>query len=271
MPYKDPEKKKAWEKKNRGAGSRHRVWTGIFYEESAEEGWYEELLEFDLPVCVSPIHDKDVWTARDARKNPKVIEGEVKKAHRHWVAEYPQPVDYATVKEDFSFLGCSSIKYVKSKSSMALYLCHLSAEARKAGKAQYDPAEVLEFGGANWHDWCSELQDLHSMMKEMRVWLRENAAIHHWEFAEFQDWCDEFNDEWSRALDLKCAWAIGNYIERQRQRIEYRRKVERQARAVQPDEPSGDGACVGLSTTPTQGGADPRPRPDGDLPGLLIL
>lgn len=227
MPYKDKEKKAQWERENRGAGSRHRVWTGIFYDESSPD-WFDEFLEIDLPVCVSPVHDRDVWTARDARKNPTVCEGEVKKAHRHWLAEYPQPVSFAQVKDDFSFLGGSNIKYVKSKASMALYLCHLSAEARKAGKAQYDPEDVLEFGGANWRDWCAELNDIHATMKQMRVWIRDNWNLIGGEFSDFQDWCDENNDEWSRALDLHCAWAIGNYIERRRNKIEQRRKLDRE-------------------------------------------
>ena len=61
-----------------------------------------------------------------------------------------------------------------------------------------------------------ELEDLHSLMKQMRVWLRENPQIHHWNFSDFQDWCDENNDTWSRVLDLKCSWAIKNYMDEQR-------------------------------------------------------
>ena len=38
MPYKDPEKKKQWEKENRGAGKRHKVWMFIFYPDTAEIG-----------------------------------------------------------------------------------------------------------------------------------------------------------------------------------------------------------------------------------------
>lgn len=37
----------------------------------------------------------------------------------------------------------------------------------------------------------------------------------------------KLDDMWSRALDLKCAWAIGNYIDRQRAKIEHAKKVER--------------------------------------------
>lgn len=228
MPYKDPEKareaKRKWEKENRGRGKRHRVWMFIFYENTANDGWRDEADELGLPFCVSPLHDKDTWTKADERKNPKHKMGELKASHYHGLVEYPQPVDYDQVKEDFAFLGTHSIKYAKSKASMAIYLCHL----KSPDKAQYDPNEVLEFGGANWHDWCSELEDVHAMMLEMRAFIRENNFT---EFADFQDYCDEYNDMWSRALDLKCSWAIGNYIDRYRKRAEQHAKDIEQARA----------------------------------------
>lgn len=190
----------------------------IFYPDTAEVGWRDECDELGLPFLVSPLHDRDVWTAADERRNPDHIEGEVKVAHYHGLAEYPQPVDYDTVKEDFAFLHTHSIKYAKSKASMALYLTH----EKCSDKVQYDWRDVLEFGGANWHDWCNELEDLHAMMKEMRRYIIENNVA---EFYEFQLWCDENNDMWSRALDLKCAWAIGNFIERRRNAIQQAAKL----------------------------------------------
>lgn len=75
MPYKDPEKAKAakrkWEQENRGRGKRHRVWMFIFYENTANDGWRDEAEELGLPFLVSPLHDMDVWTKADERKNPK--------------------------------------------------------------------------------------------------------------------------------------------------------------------------------------------------------
>ena len=138
MPYKDPEKQKEaqrkWEKENRGTGKRHKVWMFIFYPDTAEVGWRDECDELGLPFLVSPLHDRDVWTAADERRNPDHIEGEVKVAHYHGLVEYPQPVDYDTVKEDFAFLHTHSIKYAKSKASMALYLTH----EKCSDKVQYD-------------------------------------------------------------------------------------------------------------------------------------
>lgn len=236
MPYKDPEKKKQWEKENRGRGVRHRVWMFVFYPDSVDPDWVEIADELGLPFCVSPLHDRDVWTKHDERKNAKHKAGTLKKPHWHGLVEYPQPVDYATVRDDFGFLHSANVKYAKSKASMALYLCHIGTR----DKAQYDPSEVQEFGGANWHDWCGELEDVHATMLQMRVWLRANVAVHHWEFSDFVDWCDTQNDEWSRALDLQCAWAIANYMDKQRAKTIYLAKVEREMVREQTEEGEED-------------------------------
>lgn len=51
MPYKDKEKQREaqrkWEKENRGAGKRHKVWMFIFYPDTAEVGWRDEWSPFD--------------------------------------------------------------------------------------------------------------------------------------------------------------------------------------------------------------------------------
>ena len=217
MPYKDPEKQREyqreWEKKNR-RGTRHKVWTFIFYPESADEDWREIMDEMGLPICVSPLHDRDTWTKRDEKKNPKHKEGELKKPHWHGLVEYPNPTTYEQVVEDFAFIKSKSVKYAKNKAAMALYLCHLASP----DKARYAVDEVQEFGGADYKDWMAEIENVHATMKEMRSWLKANVAIHKWELTEFLDWCDENNDTWSRAIDLKCMWPIGNYMDRMRSR-----------------------------------------------------
>lgn len=96
MPYKDKEKQREaqrkWEKENRGAGKRHKVWMFIFYPDTAEVGWRDECDELGLPFLVSPLHDRDVWTAADERRNPDHIEGEVKVAHHPCEGAFCDPL-----------------------------------------------------------------------------------------------------------------------------------------------------------------------------------
>ena len=62
--YKDPEKqkeavKRAEEKRKQKNGERHKVWTLIFYPDSAPSEWRDLLADKHLKVWVSPIHDRD--------------------------------------------------------------------------------------------------------------------------------------------------------------------------------------------------------------------
>lgn len=79
MPYKDKEKQREaqrkWEKENRGAGKRHKVWMFIFYPDTAEVGWRDECDELGLPFLVSPLHDRDVWTGCGRAQEPRPHRG----------------------------------------------------------------------------------------------------------------------------------------------------------------------------------------------------
>jgi hypothetical protein len=243
MPYKDPEKqkqaKKEWETKNR-KGKRHKVWMGIFYEDSCPN-WRDHFNELTFPVCVSPLHDADIWTDADEQKNPEHKAGQLKKPHRHWLAEYPVQQSYEDVLKDFEFIGNMNVKYAKSLGAMARYLTHDGW----TDKAQYSPEGILEFGAASWSDWCAQVEDINAQMKEMRAFIREANIT---EPADFQDWCDENNPVWSRLMDMKCQNAIYRYIDRNRARI--------------VAEISGK-SLRGFSTTPPQGGTEPRtPNPN---------
>lgn len=246
MPYKDPAKakeaKRKWEEKNR-KGKRHEGWLAIFYEEDCP-GWEQELEELGIPCLVSPLHDRDTWTEHDEKKwgSRGVTAGTKKKPHRHLVAQYPNPVDYDTFRRDFAFLGGVSqeferglchVKYARTIPGSTLYLAHETAECRKLHKAPYDPTLILEFCGASYAEWKSAAVDLHACMKEMREFIREHNVT---EFADFQDWCDTENDEWSRLLDLNCAWAIGNYIDRRRSKLQQQARIARAAVSQQAEE-----------------------------------
>jgi hypothetical protein len=41
---------------------------------------------------------------------------------------------------------------------------------------------------------------------------------------------ERYYDMWSRALDLKCSWAIGNFIERRRNAIQQAAKLDHEKR-----------------------------------------
>ena len=213
MPVTDPEKQaekqKRYRERKKASGVVERAaWMAVFYEESCPE-WRDFLDDVGLPCVVSPVHDRDVWTVADEKKDARRKAGTAKKPHRHLLIRYPRAVSYEQVVEDFAFLKSKNFKYVKSLSTMAAYLCHL----KSPDKAQYDPEGIVEFGGACWRDWLSDVEDLHAEMQAMREhivrYARETGRA---DFHEFWVWCDMHNDTWSRLLDTKCSAAIERFM-----------------------------------------------------------
>lgn len=222
MPYKDPEKKKEADKRadaKRKAknGERHKVWTGIFYPESAppEDEWREEMSQKHVKIWVSPEHDADKWTVADAKKNAAHKAGTLKKNHRHYIAEYETQVDLQTFLDDFAFLnGGHNVKYVRSLRSMVRYLCHLD----DPDKAQYDRDKVLTFGGADF-DIVEQLgsHERHEALKAMRAFIRDNGIV---DFCDFVDYCDEAEAAWSALLDDNSSYVIEKYIKSRRYKMQ---------------------------------------------------
>lgn len=242
MPYADKEKQREAQRRyeeTKRKGKRHKVWMGIFYEDSCPN-WRDYFSELTFPVCVSPLHDKDVWTAADEEKNPEHKAGTLKKPHRHWLAEYPVGQSYENVLEDFSFINNKNVKFAKSLGAMARYLTHDGWPE----KAQYSPDGVIEFGSASWSDWCAQVEDINAQMKEMRQFIREFNV---YEPADFQDWCDQNNPVWSRLLDMKCQNAIFRYIDR--------------CRARQVAEITGKSMRGTFYDSPAWGNRTPNPEP----------
>lgn len=221
MPYADPEKKKAKqkeydEKRKEKNGTRHRVWTGVFYPDSASKEWTDLLSELHVKVWVSPLHDKDTWTQVDEKRDKEHKAGTLKKPHHHFIVQYDTQVDSRTVTNDFNFLKGPqvAIQSVRSITSMIRYLIH----ADDKNKAQYSMNDIKLFGGATL-DSIGEVssKDKGKMLRDMRKCIREHNFIY---FDEFFDYCDDCEQEWSYLLDNGYTYPIREYIKSRAYRIE---------------------------------------------------
>lgn len=219
VPYKDKEKereakKRYEEKRKKQNGERHKVWTLIFYPDSAPDDWAEELSQLHMKIWVSPIHDRDEWTPNDEKKDPKHKAGTAKKPHYHLIAQYEVQVDRETFLGDFSALnGPQSVKAVKSLISMVRYLVH----ADDPDKAQYAKEDVFTFGGADL-DLVEQLgtHERHEVLKAMRAFIRANNVT---DFCDFVDYCDECEMSWAHLLDDNSSYVIEKYIKSRRYKL----------------------------------------------------
>lgn len=125
MPYKDPEKKKQWERKNRGKGTTKAIWWGYLYFDSAPENW-EQLIRESGYEAVWAVHDKDVRPT-----------GEVKETHAHVAVRFSHAVDLETAKAVLTSFGVkeASVQYRDNWRAVCRYMVHMD----DPDKYQYDP------------------------------------------------------------------------------------------------------------------------------------
>ncbi|MGG6854964.1 UNVERIFIED_CONTAM: replication protein RepB, partial [Streptococcus canis] len=106
------------------AKEKARYFTFLLYPESIPDDWKMKLELLDIPMAISPLHDKDI-----DKKN-----GGFKKPHYHviYVAKNPVTIDSVRLKIKRT-LGDNSLSIVqivrKSMENMYLYLTHESKDA----------------------------------------------------------------------------------------------------------------------------------------------
>lgn len=113
-----------------------RYFTFLLYPESVPEDWLDKLETLDIPMAISPLHDKD--------ESPL---GGYKKPHWHviYVAKNPVTTDSVRIKIQ-RLLGEKSVAMVqivaRGMESMYLYLTHESKDAIAKHKHVYPKNEI---------------------------------------------------------------------------------------------------------------------------------
>lgn len=120
------------------AKEKARYFTFLLYPESIPTDWIQKLESLDVPIAISPIHDKDLSN----------VEGQkYKKAHYHviYVAKNPVTADSVRVKIK-RLLGEKALAKVQivasSMENMYLYLTHESKDAIAKNKYKYKKSDI---------------------------------------------------------------------------------------------------------------------------------
>ncbi len=108
-----------------------RYWMFEFYPESAPTNWKEVLQQTMLPICVSPIHDRDLNQT-----------GEPKKAHYHALAIFSGPTTFQNVKKSITEKLNAPIPIIPLSLKGAYeYFTHKN----NPEKFQYDKKDIIYF------------------------------------------------------------------------------------------------------------------------------
>lgn len=165
-----------------------RYFTFLLYPESIPNDWITKLESLDIPMAISPLHDKDL---------SKVEGQKYKKAHYHVIYVAKNPVTPHSVRMKIKrLLGNQSLAKIQivatSMENMYLYLTHESKDAIAKNKRVYDKKNIkllnnfdidryitldVEDKEDMLNDVCDMIDD-HDLanMRELRRFVRMNGS-----------------------------------------------------------------------------------------------
>lgn len=142
-------------------------WILVLFEDNIEKNpnWKEKLINSHLRFCISPYHNKDIWTEADIIEHPEREEyikehlGEPKKPHYHVLIHCDQNTTFSTMKEITQEMNLPIPLVCRSPYGMYHYFTH----EFNPDKAQYDPNEIRHFNGSDPSDYLMEISKLEAM------------------------------------------------------------------------------------------------------------
>lgn len=184
-----------------GNDGRSNCWAFLLWTDSMPDYSFRFLKALNLPVFISPLHDRDTWTYEDSVDNYldtgyALVVGQAKKPHYHIMIHFESNKSASYVLSALSPLHIQHVEQLgvceRSKGmgwrGYARYLCHLD----NPEKAQYDPAEVVSFGGRSYfrdaaisapaaRAWdCAPIFEFISLNGVTSYsWLLEYCRMHH--------------------------------------------------------------------------------------------
>lgn len=180
-----------------------RYFTFLLYPDSAPDDWQLKLQTLDLPIAVSPLHDKDVKEQSDdndsfeeaiARANGKKV---YKKAHRHVIIVAKGPLTADAMRKKLQrTLGQQAVAIVKivdNIKNMYDYLTHDSIDAVAKKKHRYDKKDLIHLNNFDIDRYIvlDEAEKKELLIKILDV-IRNNCLEN---IFELMDYLDEYHKD----------------------------------------------------------------------------
>lgn len=166
--------------------TKKRYWVCLAYPESVPDDWIQILEDTGLKIAISPLHDKDVYTKEDERKNPEHKAGTLKKPHWHVILIYNGPTSFNVVKKITDSINGPipiPIEAVKGKYE---YLTHKN----NPEKAQYDSKEIRHLNGFTIVGFLNG-SEISKLRRQIRDIIREKNIV---EYSKLLDYFDSIDD-----------------------------------------------------------------------------
>lgn len=205
--------KSAEKKYGKKRAERSKVWAGVVYPDSAPEDWIDRLRSLMVDAFVSPLHDKDCNA-----------DGEVKKAHWHVLLMFGSMKTQEQAREAMEQFGCTvSPERVRNMRGYARYLCHLD----NPEKYQYNQADVIAVGGADYLSAIGLPTDKYEMLMQMMNFCDENKI---YGYATLVRYARSNRPDWFRCLADNGTVMMKEYLKSARWEDQVNSRIEREAR-----------------------------------------
>lgn len=201
---------------------RARGWCAIGFLESMPDGWIDYLEDTHIPIGLI-IHEHDVYTEKDEKKNPDNKAGTLKKPHAHINFYFDGKKSIQQVREILEPIGVKLLQPMHSSQGATRYLLHMD----NPEKYQYDESEIVALNGV-----CLDFSKvvpqsrINEIMNEMAVFLRTHEEVD--DFATFWFWCQANEPDWFDVLNNSKSYVISKVLfsrtQKKKEKEELRKK-----------------------------------------------
>lgn len=197
------------------SSDRSRVWAFLVWQESALENWKILLSAEHIPACISPLHDKDIYTDLDKvydsengdEEHSFIESGKLfKKAHWHVILNYSGPKTLNQVKELTDKLRASRPIRVEDIGGYTRYLIHIDDKE----KFQYNINEIVAFAGYDYKFYFElSKSQVYDCIESICRYCRDNHIV---EFSDLIDFALEHKPKWFFVCMNVATVAITKYL-----------------------------------------------------------
>lgn len=194
------------------ARARYRNFCFLIYPDSAPKNFIEILEDVHVPMCISPLHDKDTQP-----------DGTPKKPHYHVLIMYDGVHTYDQFREVADLVNgvypkAEDLKnpdmvynffyrkqwVVSDVGGYARYLCHLDND----DKAKYSVEDVKSLNGADYYNIVTVTSDKYACISQMIEFIDAHGIT---DYVDIMNYARDNNFMWFRVLCDCGSYVIINY------------------------------------------------------------
>ena len=150
-------------------------WAFIIWEDNIQQHpeWKQKLIATYLRFCISPYHDKDIWSGDDCIRHPDLKDyimqhlGEIKKPHYHVLIRSDCNTTWKTMKDLIQSLDIGVGYPIVIRAPFGYY--HYLTHDYNPEKIHYNCNDIQHFNGSEPGDYLMEITKAETLQIKNRL------------------------------------------------------------------------------------------------------